>query len=411
MKHPSNTARGLWFASRPLTLFPLASFAWALAFQEARAILDTNRNGLSDIWEIHHYNGELFPESFDPQADPDSDGWTNAQEAVAGTNPFDPNPPDGQIHPCIALVPAVLAVADENGNSQEITQESFSLTWSTIPGKQYSLFWASNLEEESWQPLDNPFISFGTEAYFGISNLRTDGSKADQLFWRVAVNDVDSDGDGLVDKEEDDLGTDGVKSSTVNGLPDLWLATYFLPTLLNGGIRTIDPNADLDQDGRSTREEFLDGTNPNMADSPSDRHWISVTGNGAEGLTLTRTGTLTIPAGQSATLMVALASDEFPFWTGDLSEYNDFLEWTALPSQGSPIVGSIDVNKRHLDWDIDQENNITLPGFPSPTHFEEVRTLVAPDDEDLTIEVTVSATNISDDQLPSHIAVGVILSE
>ena len=47
--------------------------------QVSNAIVDTNSNGLSDIWEIGFY-GELLPGTFDSQADPDDDGWTNAKE-------------------------------------------------------------------------------------------------------------------------------------------------------------------------------------------------------------------------------------------------------------------------------------------------------------------------------------------
>lgn len=49
----------------------------------------------------------------------DADGWTNAQEPAADTNPFDPNPPDGMIRPDIAHIPAVMG--DENGVPLVIT--------------------------------------------------------------------------------------------------------------------------------------------------------------------------------------------------------------------------------------------------------------------------------------------------
>ena len=80
------------------SLFALC--CWLLA-PAAFAILDTNNNGVSDLWERDFNSGSLFDESFNPQSDYDSDGWTNAQEAEAGTSPFDPNPPDGIIRPDI----------------------------------------------------------------------------------------------------------------------------------------------------------------------------------------------------------------------------------------------------------------------------------------------------------------------
>ncbi len=410
---PTGHAGHILFSTCRGSLLPLLSCACILilASQRAHAILDTNHNGISDIWEIKHNSEALFPETFDPQADPDSDGWTNAMEAVAGTDPFDPTPPNGCFHPSISIAPAVFSAPDENGNPQVVTRDSVTFTWPTVAGKQYALLSATNLEDEIWQPVDNPFISFGTEAYFWIPPIRSEDSPPENQFWRVAVSDIDSDGDDLADNEEDELGTSPIEATTVSGLPDLWLATHFLPTLLHGGIRTIDPNDDLDGDGRSTREEFLDGTDPNIMDTVTPRRWVAVTGSGAQGRPLTRTGRLTIPAGQSATLMIALASDEFPYWTGDLSEFNDLLEWNIRLSHGPSIQGSIDVNLRHLDWEIDLTNQVSLLGFPSPTHFEEIQTLTASDEDDLTIDITVSATNISDDQLPSHIAIGIVMSE
>ncbi len=90
-------------ASRSL-LFCLVSCFWILASLPARAIIDTNNNGLSDPWEKAYNQGFLFPNTFDPQADPDHDGWTNAQEAGAGTDPFSPNPPRGLIQPTLDMM-------------------------------------------------------------------------------------------------------------------------------------------------------------------------------------------------------------------------------------------------------------------------------------------------------------------
>jgi hypothetical protein len=107
-------------------------------------------------------------------------------------------------------------------------------------------------------------------------------------------------------------------------------------------------------------------------------------------------------------MIVVIASDEFPKFTGTPSVFNDLLEWNAVPSQGASIQGSIEVNSRHAAWEAAITNDTSLPGFPSPVHIEEISFLTAPADSVLTIQVDVSATNVSDGQLPSHVAVGLL---
>lgn len=53
-------------------------------------IEDSDSDGLDDAWERRWF-GDL---SAEPAADPDEDGWSNAHEAVAGTNPTNRNRPD-----------------------------------------------------------------------------------------------------------------------------------------------------------------------------------------------------------------------------------------------------------------------------------------------------------------------------
>ncbi len=377
-----------------------AACSWFFVSPRAHAILDLNENLMSDVWEKSQNDGELFSETFVAEDDPDSDGWTNAQEAAAGTDPFDPNPPDGLIQPHIAHIAAVLGV-DENENPIVVTPEAVTVSWPTIVGKQYTLLFSPDLSENGWLTVGDAFIGDGDEVLYTFLV-----SDSDSRFWRVAVTDADSDGDNLTDAEEIAFGLDPSKPQSLSGIPDLWLATHFTDILLVSGVSAIDPNADPDNDGASTLEELLAGTDPKVADAPNLRHWIAVHGNGAEDEVVTRTGTLTIPAGTSALLIVAIASDEYPDWTQGQSEYDDLLEWTATPSQGTLIQGSINVNERHSAWNADLTAGISLPGLPSPVHLEETHIFTAPSGENLTIDVSVSATNISDNILPSHIALG-----
>jgi len=368
------------------------------------AIIDTNSDGISDLWERQFNGDQLFDPPIDPAANPDSDGWTNAQEAAAGTNPFDANPPSGFIRPDIINIPAVWGDPDEYGNPVLITPETIRVNWQTIPGKQYTLLFSPDLSV--WLPVGSAYVANGTitEYYFPLTEPTSN-------FWRVKIDDVDTDGDGVTDVEEIALGLDLAKPQSIAGIPDAWLALNFTDVLLNDGAYAIDPNGDPDSDGISTTEELQSGTNPNSADAAGSRQWITVNGNGAAQEVITRTGTLTIPAGKSAILVVAIASEEFPDWTEIQSQYNDHLEWHATPSQGASIDGSINVNERHVEWELDLIDGTSLPGLPSPVHIEQVRGLTAPPDADLTIQVEVSAMNFSDELLPSLVSVGLLPME
>jgi hypothetical protein len=73
----------------------------------ANAQLDLNDNGMSDLWERHLNDGELFPSSFLPENDDDHDGFTNLKESTAGTDPESFDPPDGHLTQTVLHIPAV----------------------------------------------------------------------------------------------------------------------------------------------------------------------------------------------------------------------------------------------------------------------------------------------------------------
>lgn len=209
--------------------FLFSTFCSLLFPATAFAIIDTNENGLSDLWEKQFNNGILFFENFDPNYDEDSDGWTNAQEAAAGTDPFDPNPPDGFLLPQTTYIPATWHDPDEDGNPDILTPEAFTVTWTSIPGKLYTLQVSTDLSAGSWLEADTPFVGSGNIIEY---TFLLQGSE--RCFWRVAVIDTDSDSDTLTDAEEHSLGTDpSLTDSDGDGMSDGW-------EVANG----LDPNDD-----------------------------------------------------------------------------------------------------------------------------------------------------------------------
>ena len=224
-------------------IVPTCAAVFGLGALPSHAIIDTNENGMSDVWERIYNNGELFPtdDPFDPiygpQADPDGDGWTNEQEAAAGTDPFDPNAPGGMLQPKITFIPEVRADVDNNKTLQVITPDAILVSWPTIPGKLYTLSWSTDLSAGTWSPVGDPFTGTGSDVEYGITLTETaDGDPPpDRLFWRIHVEDSYSDDSGLTDTEKylQSKDTDG------DGVSDL-------QEILNG---TSPTNPDTDGDG------------------------------------------------------------------------------------------------------------------------------------------------------------------
>lgn len=209
----------------PQLVMPFVCGVWLLIAPTLHAIVDTNDNGVSDIWEKQYNNNQLYPESFDTQSDPDMDGWTNAQEAAAGTDPSNPNSPDGLVVPEIRQTPAVMG--EEDGEPVILTPEAVTVSWLTLVGKQYTFLFSPDLDEENWIAVEEPFIGDGSIQEF---NITIPGSN-DKRFWRIAVTDTDTDGDSLTNAEEHSIGS-----------------SPFL--------------ADTNRDGMSDAEAYASGGNP-----------------------------------------------------------------------------------------------------------------------------------------------------
>ena len=157
---------------------------WLLAATSQTYALDQNANQQSDVWEmIFGANGLAA------SGDADGDGFSNASESAAGTNPF-----DGASFPSLLL------------ESQQGVALSFS--WAGFAGKKYSLF--TNLDLLSgWVSAAPTVTGQGATAHLQLSL-----GGGSQRFFRLNIADQDSDGDGINDWEERAIGFDPARTRT-----------------------------------------------------------------------------------------------------------------------------------------------------------------------------------------------------
>ena len=152
--------------------------------------IDANVNGMSDVWEwIYSSYG------INPSADTDGDGATNALESIAGTNPFDFN-----------SAPRITNLSR--------TPTNFTVSIGCALGKQYSL-----QSIAAFDGLSNWITEASIVARTGTVVTLTAPAGITQKFFRIGINDVDTDGDGVNDWEEYKLGLDPLKASS-NGQLD-----------------------------------------------------------------------------------------------------------------------------------------------------------------------------------------------
>jgi hypothetical protein len=238
----------------------------------AHAAADSNGNGMSDAWERRFNNYQLFPASILSADDADGDGVSNLDECNAGTNPFDGTPPLGFLQANVRHVPAVYTTPEGGGEPVLVSPEAFVISWPTQYGKQYTLHASPDLSSGSWIAAGQPEYGYGQVIEIATLPTYSDGTVADKFFWRVAVTNTDSDGDGFSDYDEYLKGTDPwVADRDDDGLPDDWEILHSLDPDDDG---TTDPDqgpyGDLDADGLSNIDEYWYGTNPNNADTDAD---------------------------------------------------------------------------------------------------------------------------------------------
>lgn len=226
----------------------------------AHGIVDENANGLSDLWEKTYNNDTLFPSTFLGDADPDADGWTNAQEAEAGTDPLDANPPVGHFTPDIEITPATYWDPDNDAIPDIDTPEVASLTWPTRPGTLYLLEYSTALAPGTWLDAEEYHLQGDSpgEVTCHITLTQANGQKAEKLFWRVTVKAADSDQDKLTNAEEFQLGTNPSDAYTDSDL----LSDYQEVVRYQSNPANSDSDTDgsLDDDDPDTYAAASSGT-------------------------------------------------------------------------------------------------------------------------------------------------------
>jgi uncharacterized protein (DUF1800 family) len=196
----AKTARALSCAALGALLLPITLCA----------IIDRDGNQLSDIWQLHYGTGNVSG-----SADADRDGVTNLEESAAGTNPLDP-----ASRPVMAM---------------QATAGQVQIRWTNPGDKRYEVFASPTLGPGAVWTSAGVFT--GNPGQMAAAFSSNSGSAR---FYRVQIDDLDTDNDGLADWEERRLGWDMRRANTEGaGTTDL--------TRLNTALGLItDANATND---------------------------------------------------------------------------------------------------------------------------------------------------------------------
>jgi hypothetical protein len=148
---------------------------------------------MSPVWE------SLYgAQGVDPNADPDGDGLSNWQEAVAGTDPFNASSAPRMSMFVITNQSAQVRILGALGKQYELQGSE------TVCGIGSSNTWVT---EASLVARTNPIVTLTAAANLPMK------------FFRVRISDVDTDDDGLTDWEEYQLGLDPLNAFS-NGQKD-----------------------------------------------------------------------------------------------------------------------------------------------------------------------------------------------
>ncbi len=335
----------------------LSDYAEISAVHTDPVLADTDGDGLLDGWEVANQLNPLSSSGDDGAGgDIDNDGLTNIQEQALGGNPRSADTDGDDLSDALEVQNGTdlsLADTDRDGltDGQEVTLGLNPLQPDS-DGDGMNDGWEYQHRNAGFDPaVDN------------AADLNQDNDA-----------DADPDGDGASNQQESDAGTD----------PD---------------------NPDSDGDGIGDGTEIGQGTNPNDRADTIPVRWVSVTGDLGEGKTKLVRESVTIPAGTSAFVGVFIHSEEYPYYTGQASRFDDQVFWWVEAGGRAHLHGVANVNNEDGAWDAADANGQSAHGF-GPVVLKDATFCTAPGDADLSVHVDISAKNVSDGSFPSTVLVG-----
>jgi hypothetical protein len=117
-----------------------------------------------ESWRFTHFGTSASSGDADDSADPDGDGWNNAREFIAGTDPNDRA--------------SLLRMSQIQASGNDMR-----LGFPTVSGKTYRLERSDNLQEGSWTTVEDDIAGTGSE----IQVTDPGGAAQTKRFYRIVV--------------------------------------------------------------------------------------------------------------------------------------------------------------------------------------------------------------------------------
>ncbi len=176
-----------------------------ISADSAKAILDANSNGMSDVWE-QVYSAE----DLEPTGDEDQDYRSNLEESIDGTDPFDRN-----------------SVIQFVGN--EFISSGVFVSWQSRSNVRYQVESSSTMQTDDWHPLGDIVIGngdvmsviYGNDSNSQFFQIRVLGRFSEVVDTYLVMEGIDTDGDGETDIDEIERGDDPFEAGTSTIVPEI----------------------------------------------------------------------------------------------------------------------------------------------------------------------------------------------